>query len=173
MRARASILVAVFLMAAPVFGQTPQVQKGFLKRSVAGFAEPDRSTYVGFLNAARTVSDAAAKALGAGNANALAKNASPEAVAQAREVIGALKGSTLQYRNQALELVGAAEVPTSRVWYVVVTGSKPTANFVAIIVEQPRTGRAGRVIGIEPLSYAGAIPPWLQRVDAGVGPKKK
>jgi hypothetical protein len=177
---RIQIWLLVTLFAAMPLGRADaaKVQKGFLKRTVAASAEPDRSKFMPFLNEARKVSDTVANAVASGDFAAATSVSSPAAVAQARKTAEDLRRSltggkppVLQYRNQALELVGPQESQTSRVWYVVVAGSKATDSFVAVVVEP--SGKGMRVTAVEPLSYAGAIPSWLLSVDAGVAPPKR
>ncbi len=173
-------LLVALLTAVPLgHADAAKIQKGYLKRSVAAFAEPDRSKYLSFLNESRKVSDVVANTVTSGDFAAAGRISTPAAVTQLRQTAQALRESLpggkrplLQYRNQALELVGAEETRTSRVWYGVVSGSAATRHFVSVVVGQAPSGGAARVIAVAPLSYP-EVPPWLQRVDAGMDAPKR
>ena len=169
---------AITLFTISLSAQTASGQKGYLKSSVREFDEPGRTKMLAFLDECRKVSDAAAKDLANGDISNAIKTSSPNAAKQWSEIVAALKAmkesapaTTLLYRNQALELIGPEETQTSRVWYAV-TSPGPTVarNFLSIVVESREGNHAGRVIAIEPISYAEEIPTWLQRVDGPVEP---
>lgn len=113
---RFTMLLVAATLAVPsltITAQTVMTQKGFLKSSVADFEEPERSKMLAFLDSCRKVSDAVIKDLMSGDMSNATKVASPAAAAQWTEVATAFKSvrqnspsTTLQYRNQALELIG-------------------------------------------------------------------
>ena len=171
------LLAIVILPAGRVPAQNMSVQQGYLKSGIAKeFHEPDRSTLLAFLAECRKVSDSAAKALFEHDFAKVSKAVSPEAAKAWRAVADDLRefrrqnpGATLQYRNQALEFVGTEGASTSRVWYALLPAVPAEArNFIAIVVELTPDGY--RVIAIQPLGYAEAVPTWLQQVDAPVAP---
>jgi hypothetical protein len=172
------LICAAIAVALPLTAQTA-VQQGYLKSSVAEFNEPHRTKMLGFLGECRKVSDSVAKALIENDLSMASKVASPAAAKQWADLAAQFKAmrdgspsTTLRYRNQALELVGTEEAPTSRVWYALTQGPEVAWRFLAIVVDRGADGHAGRVIALEASSYKGEVPSWLQSIDAPVAPPK-
>jgi len=177
----ALILIATVLACSPPgLAQEAAVQQGYLKSSVAEFDEPDRSKLLSFLAECRKTTDSVVKSLSDNDLSNASKIASPEALKQWRAAGAAFKefrqqepAIMFQYRNQALEVVGAQAKLTSRVWYALVSATPVQAkSFVSVVVEESPSGHAGRVIAVEPIAYAQDVPTWLLRVDAPVAPSQ-
>jgi hypothetical protein len=157
--------------------QTLSSQQGWLRSSIKELDEPDRSIFLHFLEDGRKRSDAVAASLVSGNRVSLEAQIAPAAISRWEQAVRAIRElkasgvkSELTYRNQAMEIrteVGKRML-TSRVWYLVGDPrADPPRNFLALVVNE-EAGHAGKVIVIEPLSYAGDVPSWLLEVDGPV-----
>jgi hypothetical protein len=173
---QALIVLVLLLSANRLLGQALVETSGYLRGSVAAFEEPERTKALAFLDEARKVSDAAARGIAAvsGQAAERAPSLAAEALPQwktLREALAARRerqpGLTLQYRNQALELVGDPQKETSRVWYaLVLPGPSVATDFISFVVAKTPGGHAGSVIAVDSVTYpADHIPPWMARVD--------
>jgi hypothetical protein len=177
------VLAGILTLAAmTAFGQSASAQKGWLRASIAGWEEPERSDTLSLLDTARKLSDFIIASLATNDRQRAVMVLTPDVLREwdvAARMVASLRAEApklrLDYRNQAFELrstLTQSDAPSARTWYALMPPAPAIArNFVSVVIGD-HEGQTGVVIAIEPVTYAGDVPTWLLRRDAPLAPAK-